>query len=267
MVDAFRAYIVIVRMWVRAACQYRVSLALLTFASFAAGGLEALALLIIFGTTTALGGFDLADVLFLYGTSATSLGIADLLVGQVDRLGGHVRLGDVDVMLVRPVPVLVQLAAEQFSPRRAGRVLQAAIVLGAGIHALPVQWTPWRAALVPLMILSGVLIYGALWVVGAAFLFAAPDTAEIMNSFTYGGNYLVQHPMTIYGRHVVAGFTFIVPLAFVNWEPTLLLLGRPDPLGLPAFAGLLSPVVALAVVAVAAIAWRRGMAGYLSTGS
>ena len=59
----------------------------------------------------------------------------------------------------------------------------------------------------------------------------------------------------------------VVPLAFVNYEPALFLLGRPDPLGLPAFVRLLSPFAALIMALLARYAWRQGVLHYQSTGS
>ena len=40
--------------------------------------------------------------------------------------------------------------------------------------------------------------------------------------------------------------TFVLPLAFVNWYPSLHILGREDPLGYPDWTQWLSPAVAAA---------------------
>jgi ABC-2 type transport system permease protein len=61
--------------------------------------------------------------------------------------------------------------------------------------------------------------------------------------------------------------TFVVPVAFVNWYPALFILGRRDPFGLPAALQLSSPVAALVLCVLAAVAWRAGVRRYRSTGS
>jgi ABC-2 type transport system permease protein len=53
----------------------------------------------------------------------------------------------------------------------------------------------------------------------------------------------------------------------VAYYPALVLLGRPDPLGLPEWVGWCSPLVAVAAAALAGIAWRFGVRHYRSTGS
>ena len=62
--------------------------------------------------------------------------------------------------------------------------------------------------------------------------------------------------------------TFVVPIAFVNWYPSLYVLGREDPFGLPGLdSSSLSPLVAAAMVAVTMLVWRTGVRHYRSTGS
>jgi len=61
--------------------------------------------------------------------------------------------------------------------------------------------------------------------------------------------------------------TFIVPLAFVNWYPSLRILDRADPLGLPEVVQFASPLVALLLCLVTGLVWRLGIHSYRSTGS
>jgi ABC-2 type transport system permease protein len=265
--EPVHAYLLLASMWTRAAFQYPASLLMLTVAQAAVTALDIVAILVLFAHTQALAGFSLAEVLFLYGTTGTSIAIADLLLGTLDRLGTYVRTGGFDVMLIRPVSTLIQLAADKFSPRRLGRLAQAVGALAVSLPALDVSWTPLRVALVPVMIVSGVVIFGAIWVLGAAFQFLAVDSAEAVNAFTYGGDYLNQYPLSIYGRDVMRVLTWGIPLAFVNWQPSLYVLSEPDPLGLPTAFRFASPVVAAGWALVAGLAWQAGVRRYRSTGS
>ncbi len=62
-------------------------------------------------------------------------------------------------------------------------------------------------------------------------------------------------------------FAYALGFAFVGYYPALALLGRADPLGLPAWVGWSSPVVAMAAAFLAAVVWRLGIRHYRSTGS
>lgn len=265
--DGVRAYGLIAWMWVRSTLAYRTSFVLMTFGNFASSALDFVALLLMFSRVHALGGFALPEVAFLYGTCSLSLGLADLAVGNAERLGARIRDGTLDTLLLRPAPVYAQIAADRFALRRLGRTSQGLLVLLWSTGRIEVDWTPGRILMVPLTVVCGAVIFGAVFTAGAAFQFWAQDAAELQNSLTYGGNALLQYPPTVFARDLVRGVTFIVPLAFVNWLPALWLLGRPYPLGLPPWTAFLGPAVAALMVAGAALAWRRGVRAYRSTGS
>ncbi|GFH63673.1 transporter [Streptomyces rutgersensis] len=267
LVEGVRAYRLVVAMWVRSTLTYRASFAMALCVSIAANGLDFVAILLMFGHVDRLGGFTLGEVAFLYGTSATAFGLAHLAVGSLDRLGRRVRDGSLDTLLVRPVPVLAQLAADRFALRRLGRITQGGLVLGYTLTVLEVDWSASRVLMVPLMLVSGAAIFGALFVAGAVFQFYAQDAAEVQNAFTYGGTTLLQYPPTVFGRELVASVVFVLPLAFVNWVPAAYVLDRPMPLGLPVQAALAPPLVAAVCCVAAGLLWRVGLRAYRSTGS
>ncbi|MCI3222805.1 transporter [Streptomyces sp. NP-1717] len=254
-------------MWVRSTMTYRASFAMTAFGNFAATAFDFVAILLMFSHVDRLGGYSLPEVAFLYGAAGTAFGLADLLMGSMDRLGRRVRDGTLDTLLVRPVPVLAQIAADRFALRRLGRITQGLLVLGYALTALDIAWTPLKAAMIPMMLLSGATIFAAVFVAGAAFQFWAQDAAEVQNSFTYGGTTLLQYPPTVFAKDLVRGVTFVVPLAFVNWLPALYVMDREDPLGLPDWVAFLPPLVAAGCCALAGLAWRAGLRAYRSTGS
>ncbi|MFF5442747.1 ABC transporter permease [Streptomyces achromogenes] len=265
--EGVRAYRLIAGMWVRSTMAYRASFAMTTFGNFAATFLDFVAIMLMFSRVDALGGYPLPEVAFLYGLSATSFGLADLLIGSMDRLGRRVRDGTLDTLLVRPAPVLAQMAADRFALRRLGRVTQGALVLGWSLTRVDIDWTADRLLLMPVMVASGCGIFCAVFVAGAAFQFVAQDASEVQNAFTYGGTTLLQYPPTVFAKELVRGVTFVLPLAFVNWLPAAYVLGRPYPLGLPEWTAFASPLVAVACCALAGLAWRAGLRSYRSTGS
>ncbi|MFB7526788.1 ABC transporter permease [Streptomyces sp. NPDC056178] len=267
LVEGVRAYGLIAAMWLRSTMAYRASFAMTAFGNFAATAFDFVTILLMFSHVDALGGYSLPEVALLYGASGTAFGLADLVMGSMDRLGRRVRDGTLDTLLVRPVPVLAQVAADRFALRRLGRITQGALVLGYALVALEVDWTPLRVVMIPLMLLSGAAIYAAVFVAGAAFQFVAQDASQVQNSFTYGGNTLLQYPPSIFAKDLVRGVTFVVPLAFVNWLPALYVLGRDYPLDLPGWVAFLPPVVAGLCGLLAGLAWRTGLRAYRSTGS
>ncbi|MEU0196670.1 MULTISPECIES: ABC transporter permease [unclassified Streptomyces] len=265
--EGLRAYGLIAAMWIRSTMAYRASFALTTFTNFAVTGLDFIAILLMFSSVDALGGFSLPEIAFLYGLSSLAFGLADMLIGSMERLGRRVRDGTLDTLLVRPAPVLAQVAADRFALRRLGRVTQGVLVLGYALTALDIDWTPLKLLLMPVMVVSGGAIFCSVFVAGAAFQFVAQDASEVQNAFTYGGATLLQYPPVLFAQDLVRGVTFVLPLAFVNWLPASYVLGRPYPLDLPTWVAFASPLVAVVCCALAGVAWRAGLRSYRSTGS
>ncbi len=267
LLEGVRAYGLIMAMWVRSTMAYRASFAMTVFGDFAVTAFDFVTILLMFSHVDALGGYSLPEIALLYGLSATAFGLCDLLLGSMDRVGRRVRDGTMDTLLVRPVPVLAQVAADRFALRRVGRITQGLLVLGYALVTLDIAWTPLKVLMLPTMVVSGAAIFGAVFVAGAAFQFVAQDASEVQNSFTYGGTTLLQYPPTIFAKDLVRGVTFVVPLAFVSWLPALYVLGREYPVGLPQWVAFLPPLVAAGCWGLAGLAWRTGLRSYRSTGS
>jgi len=266
-VDGLRAYRLIAWMWIRSTMAYRASFAMTVFGNFAGTALDFVTILLMFSRVDELGGYSLGEVAFLYGLSSAAFGLTDLALGSVDRLGRRVRDGTLDTLLVRPAPVLAQVAADRFALRRLGRITQGLLVLGYALFVVDISWTPLKVLMMPVMVVSGAAIFASVFVAGAAFQFVAQDASQVQNSFTYGGTTLLQYPPTVFAKDLVRGVTFVLPLAFVNWVPALYVLDLPYPLDLPEWVAFLSPPVAVACCALSGFAWRAGLRSYRSTGS
>jgi ABC-2 type transport system permease protein len=254
-------------MWMRAATAYRTSFVLLSAASLLVCSLDFVVLLLMFRHTDRLGGWRLPEIGLLYGTAGIAIGVADFLLGTVDGLGERIRTGALDVLLIRPAPALSMVCAERFTLRRLGRPAQATAVLVWSLHSLPVVWSWEKVLLLAMMLVCGPVIFGALFVGLSAVQFWWGQARELQNSATYGGATMLQYPPSIFARDLLLGATFGVPLAFVNWLPSLQILGRPDPLGLPVAWRFGAPAAACLSVLAAALAWRAGLRAYRGTGS
>ncbi|MEV1175571.1 ABC-2 family transporter protein [Nonomuraea sp. NPDC049784] len=260
-----RTYFLLLWTWTRAAATYPVSFALMILFGIVTSGLDVAVILVVFANTTTLAGFSRDEVLFLYGAASVSFAVCDTFVSNIDRVSQHIKAGTLDTILIRPVSAWIQLTTDRFVPARVGRLLQSSIVLGYGIGTLDLEWR--RAWMIPVMVVTGVVIFTALWTLGGAIQFALTDAPEVSNAVTYGSHQLNQYPLSIYGRDLVRAVTYVFPLAFVNWQPGLYVLGRADPFGTPEFMRFAGPAAALVLSLLAGLAWRQGIRHYRSTGS
>jgi len=167
---------------------------------------------------------------------------------------------------VRPRSTLFQVIASDFQIRRVGKLLQGLVVLVFALVALDIQWTPLRALVLVAAVPIGAAIFISIWVLMISIVFWTVDGREAANAFTYGGSFLAQFPMNIYDRWVRRLLGYIVPIAFVAYFPSLYILDKPDPLGLPAVLQFVGPLVAVASAFIAAFVWRFAVRHYQSAG-
>jgi ABC-2 type transport system permease protein len=228
---------------------------------------DLVAIVVLFAHVRAMGGFGVDEVLVIYGIAGVAFGLADMAVGQLDALPVYIRHGRLDALLLRPLGALGQLCASEITLRRLGRILTALVVLAYALTRLDIDWTPWRMGLVVLAPLTGFVILSAIWVVACSVCFWTVEGREVANSVTYGSSMFTAYPLGVFSSWLRRLMGFAVPGAFVAYFPTLALLGKPDPLGLPVFFQWSSPLVAVAAVAVAALVWRTAIRHYRGTGS
>jgi ABC-2 type transport system permease protein len=214
-----------------------------------------------------IGGWTLAEVAFLYGTSAVSFSLAEMLSGGFEDFEAWVVRGEFDQLLLRPLPITFQMLTARFPTRRVGRLAQGVVALAFALVLLQPAWDPVRVVFFGVMLVAGMLLFMAIFVTGATTSFWAPQAHEAINIFTYGGQFMSTYPMHIYQEWLISLFTFVIPMAFINYYPSLYLLGKPDPLGLPPFMPFLSPLVALVAFRLSLALWRVGVRHYQGTGT
>jgi ABC-2 type transport system permease protein len=262
-----RAYSELIRSRVAAQVAYRGSFAFEVVGQFGIGLVEFTEIYVIFHQVKAFGGFGYAEVVLMFGLATCAFALADIAVGHVERLPEYVRTGQFDAMMLRPLSALGQLVTSDFSLRRLGRCAFGLLVLVIAVVNAHLDWTPARAALLVVTPIAGAVIFSAIFVATATMSFWFVEGTEFANAFTYGGNYLASMPFTIFDQAVRSFFTFVVPAAFVAYLPSLALLGRDDPLGLPAWVTWSGPLVGVLAAGVAALIWRTGLRHYVGAGS
>lgn len=262
-----RAYRYLVAARIRSDWQYRTSFALYTLSQAVVTALDLVVILVIFDVVPALGGWSVAEVLVLYGFAMTSFGLADMVISQVETVPRHVVDGTFDRFLLRPLPLVLQLSAAEFALRRMGRVVPGVTTLVVGLSTAGVDWSAAKVALVPLTLVSGIGVFGGVWVLTCSVGFWIVGAREVANAFTYGGSFAHQYPMHIFSEWVRALIGWLLPMAFVGYVGTLQLTGAANPLGLPEWLAYAAPAVAIVFGLVARAAWSASVRNYQSTGS
>lgn len=269
MIQHLSLYTRLISVQIRSQMQYRASFfmeiggtALTTLGEFAS-------LALVFGRFESLGGWSIGQVGLLYGMAELAFGLMDLVFSgfDPDTFGLMVRRGGFDQLLLRPVKIELQILGSQFLLRRFGRIFMGLAILVYALQLTEISWTSLKMLLLGLAVFSQICFFGGLFMTGATITFWTIESIEVINIFTYGGSYMISHPMHIFPDLMRRFFTYILPAIFLNYYPALYILDLPDPFGFPTWAPFLAPVAGLSVLLAAFAFWRYGLRHYQSTGT
>lgn len=230
---------------------------LTTFFSF-------LSMYFLFDRFGSIKGYTFNEVLLCFSTIFMSFAIAECFGRGFDTFSGIISNGEFDRIMVRPRNEILQIVGSRIEFTRIGRLIQAFIVLIYAISSSRVYWSIDKVVTLLLMIVGGICLFFGLFMIYAAICFFTLEGLEFMNIFTDGGRELAQYPLDIYKDWVIKFFTFVVPIAFINYYPFLYIIGKNKGYGL---FYMLSPVISMLFLIPSYILWRIGVRHYKSTGS
>jgi ABC-2 type transport system permease protein len=262
-----RLYFRYVGFSIRSQMQYRASSLLHFFGQLAITGIEFLAMWALFDRFGQVKGFTLPEVAMLYGMANVSMALAEAIVRGFDTFENMVKTGEFDRVLLRPRSTALQILALELQLTRFGRMLQGLVVLVWAAASMDVAWTAPKIALLTASVLSGACIFGGLFILRGAASFWTIESLEIFATVTYGGVETAQYPIVIYAKPLRRFFTYIIPLACMNYFPSLAITGAADPLGSPPWLPWVCPLVGFVFLILSLQVWEIGVRHYRSTGS
>ncbi len=263
----FRLYLELVSANIRSQMQYKISFILQIIGQAIVTGVDFIAILFIFTKFDHIKGWKLVEVALLYSMTTMSFAISEIIGRGFHTFDKMVRRGNFDRVLLRPVGICFQLLASETIMRKLGRFFQGAAVFVIAWHKLGLGMDIVKLTFLSVTIVSGAVFYTAIIIAGATICFWTVQSAELPNMLTYGGVEALSYPISVYKEWFRDVFIYIIPMAFINYFPSLYLLDKIDPLGLPSFLRFISPIVSMAMMVLALRFWNYGVRHYQSTGS
>jgi ABC-2 type transport system permease protein len=265
--DGVRLYVRYVALSLRSQLQYRASLIMLALGTLLITVIEFVGIWALFDRFGSLRGWTLPEVALLYGMVELTFSLSDAFSRGLDMFPGMVARGDFDRILLRPRSTILQLLGQELALRKLGRAVQGLGVLVWATLTLDVTWSAAKVLLLMAAVAGGVCLFCGIMVLAATLAVWTVEPLEITAAFTDGGACTAQYPLTIYRRWFRRFFTFVIPLACVNYLPGLAIMGRRDPLGTPVPLQWAAPLAGVLFLAVTLQVWRLGLRRYTSTGS
>ena len=178
-----------------------------------------------------------------------------------DKFSEVIKVGGLDLMLIRPRNIYIQVFGSNIELTKLSRVLGSLVLFIIAISNI--DSITWYGVLYLFLLLIGSsMIYAALFIFSACFCFKTVEGLEFMNIFTDGSREFGQYPMGLFRREVILVFTFLIPLACVNYYPISYILGKSDNIWY-----LISPLMTFILFIISIITFNRCIKHYEGTGS
>jgi ABC-2 type transport system permease protein len=214
-----------------------------------------------------IGGMSSDEVLFMLGYATCIDGVFMLFfnmcnVAQISRIIGR---GQLDHMLVQPVPLWMQLLTSGFIPFTGSSLMLCGLGLTGWSAARLGLWShPWWIVWMAVNLPASVAVVMAMSYLAGSSAFYAPVAAEEISSSSFGFfDALKRFPLGGLPRPIQLVLCTVLPAGLVAWFPMMTLLHSP-PAGLPVFFLIL---FALAITTLATYVFRKGFAHYAKNGS
>ena len=203
----------------------------------------------------------------LYGLNLFSYAAAGVIVWyNVFQLEKEITTGKLDLYLTRPMSVLGQLICSRFGDTFIGQLIVTLMFL---INVLYKNSGDMEWFLI--VYIFGALIGGIALQVGAMIIFGSlafwtMRSERIAEIFYYQLRSITHYPLTIYPGWIKILLTFVFPWAFINYYPSLLILGKVSTKG-ELICGLCAPIIGGVVLYISIKIFNKGLYRYTSSGS
>lgn len=217
---------------------------------------------IMFRNFPSVMGWTYYEMLFLYGFSLIALTPVQCFFDNNWNLRNYVYSGDFIKYCFRPLNIFFYFMSEVFDIKGLG---QLAFGIGTLIYAwnhLELAISVWVILKLLLALITASLFMIALMNAAAATCFWLLHSGYVMvMSFRFKD--YAKYPVTIFGPFFRFIFTFLIPIAFIAYYPSLTFL-RPDDVPVLTY---LSPLIGVFFFWLTYKIWMKGAASYSGTGS
>lgn len=257
-----KLYLKFVAMQLKCQMQYKTSFVMTALGQFLTSFTTFLSVLFLFNRFHSVQDYSFSEVLICFSVMLTSFSLTECFVRGFDIFPRLIRSGNLDRILVRPRSEIFQVLTSTIEFSRIGRLLQAIAVLVYAVPTSGVVWTADKVLAVILMLLGGVAVFSALFILYAGFSFFTIEGLEFMNIFTDGSREFGMYPLSVYGEGVLKFYTYCIPIALFQYYPFLYLVGRSDDVRL-----IFLPLLGFLFLIPCYAFFRFGLRRYKSTGS
>ena len=248
-------------MYFKSQLEYKSSFILTCIAQLLTLSLSSFMVFILMDKFHFLDNYDIYELMLGISIVQFGFSFSECFMRGFDKFSEVIKVGGLDLMLIRPRNIYVQVFGSNIELTKLSRVLGSLVLFIIAISNI--DSITWYGVLYLFLLLVGSsMIYAALFIFSACFCFKTVEGLEFMNIFTDGSREFGQYPMGLFRREVILVFTFLIPLACVNYYPISYILGKSNNIWY-----LMSPLMTFILFIISIITFNRCIRHYEGTGS
>lgn len=217
---------------------------------------------IIFQNFPSIKGWNYYEMLFLYGFSLIALTPVQCFFDNNWNLRNYVYSGDFIKYCFRPVNIFFYFMSEVFDIKGLGQFAFGVLVLSYAWKNLSLGLSLIIIIKLIVSLITASLFMIAIMNIAAASCFWLINSGYIMVMAFRFKDY-AKYPVSIFNSAFKLIFTFVIPIAFIAYYPSLIFL-RPDEIPLLTW---LSPFIGILFFYLSYLIWMKGARSYSGTGS
>jgi ABC-2 type transport system permease protein len=218
---------------------------------------------VVFSRVPDINGWSFWTVAMLFGMVGFSEGVINLLFEGMWRTSRLKHEGELDYLLVRPYPVVLQVLSTAVGLNGIGNILTGGALIVGGLVHVDVDWSVGRVLIALLLLVSAIAARVGILLACNAVTFWIEGPGGLFGFAVHQVGDLARYPLAIYPTSLKLVLGVVLPFAFVSYFPISWLTGE----GGTGWLGLLTPLVAVYCVGVGVLVFRKGLLRYESSGN
>ena len=213
-----------------------------------------------------LNGWSLWEMVFLYCLWLLGHSFYSFFFWHIRALEDYLVEGTFDQFLLRPASPFIMFLGREVQYLGIADLTFSVLGLSLAYQNLALQWTTLHWIFFGAAAIAGTLIETTL-VLAIACISFWTGRSRRAHQLLIRLNVLVQYyPVDIFGYAFRVIVTGLLPVAFMNYYPALMLLDKLDPQSPWGWLGYMSPGVAIVLVLLTSGIWRLALRHYSSSG-
>ena len=261
--DIYKLYI---KTFFKARMEYKISFILSLFSNFYCYFITYISYWVLISSIGDINGWNFSDLSILYGLSLLTYAISGTLIWySIYHIEDLIITGQLDIMMLRPQGILKQLISQRFGDTCLGQIVVTVIFIV-------------RAFFERNDGIGGGVIYLILAVIGGTFFqigflifvgslsFWTMRSHALVDIIYYDIRDMTQYPISIYPDFIKVILTFVVPWAFVNYYPTIVITDKVHTYW-EGILGYCAPLIGIFVFIISVFFFKVSLRRYTSAGS